>query len=370
MEPSIDTTILNTRVQKSALKHQIIFVSHELDFSSIVDDPANKSRLYDCHFAFASSDVMDRINQVHPHDRIAVVINARWAEGNHMRLLRKLAAMEHYTKIPVLVVSDRIHLSIGNGFIEAGADDHFKNPITFDQLEQALDFFWENKKAIELLKSNLLVVRKKKPISYKADWVKRGVDILGASAAILILSPIFALAAVSIKLESAGPIFYRSNRVGANGQTFDFWKFRSMYDKSDERLGEIAANNQYGPDARFVKFTNDPRVTRTGRIIRKYSIDELPQLYNVLKGDMSLVGNRPLPEYEADSLLMDNYSCQRFMAPAGITGLWQVSKRGKSEMSADERIQLDVEYTANYSIAYDMKLLFKTTRAFIQKENV
>ena len=120
----------------------------------------------------------------------------------------------------------------------------------------------------------------------------------------------------------------------------------------------------------FVKIENDPRITKVGRFIRKYSIDELPQLFNILKGDMSVVGNRPLPLYEAEKLTGD--ACiDRFMAPAGLTGLWQVEKRGDSgAMSAEERKQLDIQYGQTYNFALDMKIIFKTLTAFIQKENV
>ena len=120
----------------------------------------------------------------------------------------------------------------------------------------------------------------------------------------------------------------------------------------------------------FVKFENDPRITKVGRIIRKYSIDELPQLFNILKGDMSIVGNRPLPLYEAELLTSDAY-IDRFMAPAGLTGLWQVEKRGGAgKMSAEERKQLDIKYARDFSFWLDMKIIFKTLTAFIQKENV
>jgi hypothetical protein len=120
----------------------------------------------------------------------------------------------------------------------------------------------------------------------------------------------------------------------------------------------------------FVKIENDPRVTKVGKFIRKYSIDELPQLFNILRGDMSIVGNRPLPLYEAEKLTADA-NIDRFMAPAGLTGLWQVEERGKGgNMSAEERKQLDIYYGRNYNFMMDMKIIFRTLTAFIQKDNV
>ena len=120
----------------------------------------------------------------------------------------------------------------------------------------------------------------------------------------------------------------------------------------------------------FIKLENDPRITKIGRFIRKFSIDELPQLINIIKGDMSIVGNRPLPLYEAELLTSDEY-IDRFMAPAGLTGLWQVEKRGDSgKLSAEERKMLDIKYARTFSFMLDIKIIFKTVTAFVQKENV
>jgi lipopolysaccharide/colanic/teichoic acid biosynthesis glycosyltransferase len=138
---------------------------------------------------------------------------------------------------------------------------------------------------------------------------------------------------------------------------------------ADKELQKLKAeSNQYG-DGQFVKIQNDPRITRFGHILRKTSLDEIPQLFNVLKGDLSIVGNRPLPLYEAEMLTTDDYS-ERFLGPAGITGLWQTLKRGKGEMSASERIMLDRIYVRKNSLWFDFKIIMMTFPALLQSEKV
>jgi hypothetical protein len=133
---------------------------------------------------------------------------------------------------------------------------------------------------------------------------------------------------------------------------------------------EYLKRRRQNQEQAFVKFQNDPRITKIGRWIRKFSIDELPQLLNILKGDMSVVGNRPLPLYEAELLTTDDY-VKRFMAPAGLTGLWQVEKRGQSgRISPEERKKLDIEYAESFNLMLDIKIIFRTFTSFIQKENV
>ncbi len=247
---------------------------------------------------------------------------------------------------------------------------------------------------------------------YNMPRWKRIFDVCFVSVVIVCLIPIWILVPLAILLESKGKFYYVSKRVGTGYKVFGFYKFRSMYSDADKRLKEFADLNQYVVDEvtkedeskgvmmppisnnvlysddstvdeatylevkraeqtkAFVKLQNDPRVTRVGRIIRKLSIDELPQLFNVLKGDMSVVGNRPLPLYEAELLTTDDY-LERFLAPAGLTGLWQVEKRGQnSRMSPEERKQLDVIYAQTYSFWGDIKIILKTIPAMIQKEDV
>jgi len=212
-------------------------------------------------------------------------------------------------------------------------------------------------------------IRKGKWTSY---LLKRTFDITASSCLLLAASPIMIIIAVLIKLESKGSIFYASPRAGKNYKIFKFYKFRTMVANADKQLSQLQHLNQYEGDdkgAAFFKVANDPRVTRLGSFLRNSSLDEIPQLFNVIKGDMSLVGNRPLPLYEAASLTTDDWA-ERFLAPAGITGLWQVSKRGKKEMSAQERIELDINYAHRNSFRYDMWLIMNTPKALIQKDNV
>ena len=207
---------------------------------------------------------------------------------------------------------------------------------------------------------------------YRMPLTKRMFDILVAGCLLLAATPILMIVAILIKLDSKGPIFYISERAGSGYKVFKFYKFRSMRLNADKELAKLSALNQYaltGGSSAFVKIKDDPRVTQLGSFLRNTSLDELPQLINVLKGDMSLVGNRPLPLYEAQQLTSDEWA-RRFLGPAGITGLWQVTKRGKSEMSDEERRQLDNDYTENFSFWMDFKILVSTIPALFQKESV
>jgi lipopolysaccharide/colanic/teichoic acid biosynthesis glycosyltransferase len=202
--------------------------------------------------------------------------------------------------------------------------------------------------------------------------LKRAFDILVSSIALLLLSPLFLLIALAIKLESGGPVFYVAKRAGRGYRIFNFFKFRTMCQGADRRIAELTHLNQYdaalhGPV--FFKISNDPRITRIGSFLRNTSLDELPQLINVFLGDMSLVGNRPLPLYEAETLTTDDYAA-RFMAPAGITGLWQVKKRGNRDMSVEERINMDIDYASKCNFATDLWIIANTPSALLQKENV
>lgn len=184
--------------------------------------------------------------------------------------------------------------------------------------------------------------------------VKRGFDILASGVALVLLSPLFGVLTVKIKREDGGPAFYSQTRIGKNGKPFKMWKFRSMIVNADKMVEQLEEQNEI--DGAMFKIKDDPRVTKIGHVIRKYSLDELPQLWNVLKGDMSLVGPRPpLPMEVAD---YTDYDKLRLTVTPGCTGLWQVTKRNDADF--DEMVELDLEYINKSSLWFDFKILLKT----------
>ena len=316
-----------------------------------------------------------------------------------------------YPGIYMVLVMDSLTQQESLQYLKAGIN----NTIPFESPQEAIDSLISFQKRRKQQKIKDLQKRGENIQTFRLPLWKRCFDILFSGTALLGLSPLLIITAIAIRLESKGAIIYKSKRVGSNYQIFDFLKFRSMYTNADKHLKDFNSLNQYQTEEEttediiwgempelsenedgivlisddfviseeayinkrsheqenaFVKLENDPRITRVGRFIRKYSIDELPQLINILKGDMSIVGNRPLPLYEAELLTSDEY-IDRFMAPAGLTALWQVEKRGDSgKMSADERKQLDIKYAKTFSFWIDMRIILKTVTAFIQKENV
>ncbi|MER3413822.1 MAG: hypothetical protein C4341_06205 [Armatimonadota bacterium] len=192
-----------------------------------------------------------------------------------------------------------------------------------------------------------------------AFW-KRVLDAVGSAGLVLLLSPVFLIIAVLVKATSSGPVIYRQVRVGREGQQFVFYKFRSMYKDADKRLQEVLDKNEKaGP---IFKMKNDPRVTPVGRVLRKYSLDELPQLFNVLKGDMSLVGPRPPLPREVEQY--DDRALQRLSVLPGITCLWQIC--GRSDTSFEDWLELDSLYVENMSFWLDLKILMKTPLSVVR----
>ncbi|MVO08934.1 response regulator [Flavobacterium sp. TP390] len=366
-----------------------------------------------------SIEALQFLNANHEVDVIISDFNLTGNTGLYLfETLKNDAVLKN---IPFILVSEEYNYALFTTALSKGISDYFVHSSTevINIIQRAKSLYQLQKissqeDTIDLTNS-----------SYTLPLSKRIFDIVFASTVLLCISPILLMVMLAIRLESHGKVYYISKRVGR--KTFDFYKLRSMRTGSDELIKKMAEEkNQYKKEntittidfnkacpkccqleqghscspilhidnhqiceywhayqkneieksnATFIKIVDDPRITKIGRFIRNTSIDELPQLINVIKGDMSIVGNRPLPVYEAELLTNDVLS-KRFLAPAGITGLWQVELRGRGgEMSEEERIRLDNEYADNftgnnYSFWYDMKLILRTFPGLIQKSTV
>lgn len=191
--------------------------------------------------------------------------------------------------------------------------------------------------------------------------LKRGFDVVGSISLLALFWPLMFLATIAIRREDGRPALFRQTRVGRDGQNFTVLKFRTMAHDAEEKLSELTALNEAGEH--LFKVRDDPRITRTGRVLRRWSIDEMPQLWNVLRGEMSLIGPRPaLPDEVAD---YDEWQSRRLRARPGISGYWQVS--GRSDVSFDEAVRLDLFYIANWSLGFDLYLTLRTVRAVLSR---
>ena len=218
---------------------------------------------------------------------------------------------------------------------------------------------WEGRFDVRSLAHEPLIVMGRNEPQRWQHFAKRGLDILGASVALVFFSPVIALAALAIKIEDRGPITYTARRAGRKGEFFEMYKLRSMVPDAEKLREDMAEQNERtGP---LFKVSDDPRITRVGKIIRETSVDELPQLFNVLKGDMSLVGPRPaLPEEEQ---AFDEELKERFKVRPGITGLWQVEARSNAAFNAYRR--LDLHYVENWNIGLDIRILLATAEQVV-----
>lgn len=340
---------------------------------------------------------------------------------NGLELFTWIKQQAAYQRIPFILLLREFNAEIFKAAFNMRVDDcYVLSDVSATAIIERVKFLYDFRKK-EIVPQTTDQATK----PYRMPVSKRIFDIVVASSVLLIASPILLLIMLAIRIESKGKVYYTAKRVGR--KTFDFYKLRSMRTGSDDLLKKLAKErNQYNKlatpkesvsamscprcaqlpegetcspimyidtyevcdywynvqknesaknNSTFVKIVDDPRITRVGKFIRNTSMDELPQLINVLKGDMSIVGNRPLPVYEAEMLTGDALS-KRFLAPAGITGLWQVELRGKGgQMSEEERKQLDNEYADhfegnNFSFWYDIKLILRTIPALLQKGSV
>jgi len=280
-------------------------------------------------------------------------------------------------------------------------DDEKNEDTVTRALQKGIELVFVKPISSETLISKILILKQAKISSnlemgsgmnafkpFKPSLLKRTFDIVSASILLVLVSPILLIFSIAIRLESKGKVFYISKRVGSGFNVFDIFKLRSMYINADKRLKELAHLTEYSEtaDSHAKMATNhiyrknstmvgDPRITKIGKIIRKLNIDELPQLINVLKGDISMVGNRPLPIYEAELLTTGDWT-DRFDSPAGITGPWKVVTRRKLlSMSHEERNSLQNKYSeiagrSQYSFWKDMWIVFRTIPAIFKKKNI
>ena len=348
----------------------------------------------------------------HKNREVDVILCEMFTPGTNAIEINKLFKEKKIIKKqPFIVISHKEDPASCMSAFENKLDDFITVPVDSDHLMTRIKFLHWYK-----LNYQPLVKEATPGNKYRISLAKRSFDILVASMALIVLSPILLTVMLLIRLESKGPIFYISKRVGTGYKVFNFFKFRSMFAGADSQIDELMHLNQYRVEtdsqitesdtycemcnhlsypcssilfieglricenkylsnqketskSSFFKILDDPRITKMGHFIRNSSIDELPQLINVLKGDMSIVGNRPVPLYEAKMLTSDKWG-ERFLGPAGITGLWQVKKRGRKTMSEIERKKLDNQYARNNSFWGDISIVLSTVPALFQKENV
>lgn len=361
---------------------------------------------------------LEAVNQLKKIKNLDGIISEAHLPGiNGIEIFKLLKVKGLHKKTPFILITHELDEKLKEEAIQERIDDFYIIPLDVQEIYTRIKFL-KYYKSLQLDKSN---GKSDKFNDYRIPLIKRTFDVLVSGFALLFLSPVFLGTTLAIRLESKGKVYYKSKRVGTGYKIFNFYKFRSMLVGADAKLKDLNHLNQYStassesdglelelhncpkcnklPEGEFcsptlytsgkrvcefwhaeikarqekstfIKIKDDPRVTKVGKFIRNTSIDELPQLINVLKGDMSIVGNRPIPLYEAELLTSDDWS-ERFLGPAGITGLWQVELRGKGgEMSEEERKGLDNQYARNYSFWGDIKLILRTIPALFQKDNV
>jgi lipopolysaccharide/colanic/teichoic acid biosynthesis glycosyltransferase len=327
---------------------------------------------YDIHTFYAFKELEDHLLDstfLELPDLIIVEIDITEECFLFIERIKKMPSLQG---LIIILLAQENRLEWRERAIALKTDDIYIYPFDIDSLNERIRFLIKFR-IIGPFCHDLEHSKYQSDLTYRIPVSKRLFDVFFSALALFLLSPLLVIIALLIRMESEGPVIYRSKRVGTGYKVFDFYKFRSMSDRADKQLEELSQFNQYHAGdvsaAAFVKIANDPRITKVGKILRNTSLDELPQLFNILSGDMSFVGNRPLPLYEAEQLTSNEWS-MRFIGPAGLTGLWQISKRGKKDMSELERKQLDNFYASKHSFWLDFKIILKTFPALIQKEQV
>jgi lipopolysaccharide/colanic/teichoic acid biosynthesis glycosyltransferase len=241
-------------------------------------------------------------------------------------------------------------------------DDLIDFKVELSSIHQKITFLRKTKESLVERKGSIKPEYNSYSVYKQSHLFKRSMDMFMSFSLLVILLPVFLIIALAVKLETRGPVFYKSYRAGRGYRIFKFYKFRTMKVGAERMINSIAHLNKYnnfGHAPVFFKVDNDPRITRVGQFLRNSGLDELPQLLNVLIGDMSIVGNRPLPLYEASSLTNNEWA-ERFSAPSGITGLWQVSCRKSESFTCYDRMIMDIEYSKHNNVLMDLGIMLKT----------
>jgi lipopolysaccharide/colanic/teichoic acid biosynthesis glycosyltransferase len=259
----------------------------------------------------------------------------------------------------------QIGANCGTGEVIAETSRHDKlDAMTDEELRSQLVWrFTVAQRPLGRWRLNAYVLRKRlawRAVVVSALFIKRTFDILGSLLALILLSPLFLLVAILIKLEDRGPVFLTQIRIGKHSREFRMYKFRSMIVNAEAKLAELLAQNKHGEGVTF-KIANDPRITRVGKWLRKFSVDEFPQFYNVLIGDMSLVGPRPCLPREVENYTLEQR--RRLEVTPGLTCLWQIG--GRAEIDFTGQVQLDVRYIESQSFFGDLMILLKTIPAVL-----
>lgn len=289
---------------------------------------------YDVPTALKATQLIDKIGDIYS----IIILLEQHSLGKDINDIKELR--RKYPKVYLVLVTEGLKREESLEYLKAGINNTISPDTSLKEVDEMVDFVRRRKQQqVKSHEKTEIIKRFKLPL-----W-KRSFDVVFSLLALIILSPVFLIIMFILAVNGRGPVITTSKRVGSNYRIFDFLRFRTGVKDGDV---------QYQP-------------TRFGRFLRKYSLDDLPQLINILKGDMSVVGNRPLPMLEAEQLTSDDY-IDRFLAPAGLTGLWQMAKKGNAAGNLSEtQRELDIRYAKTFSFTLDLKIIFKTFSAIVQK---
>lgn len=360
----------------SVANRSLLFVGFDHDFDANIRRFPYESPSY--HYTIENNAFLayrwleERVEQLETfHLPYAIFCRLDWLVDNQFLFVRQIAAHPDLCFVPIIALSEQGSLEQHQAILaKENVDDCYSVPVDWDKLEERLEFLNQYKPTVLEQTQRL----KKESFQLKIPLEKRIFDVFGASLAILLTAWIWLPVMVAIWLESGGPVIYKSKRVGFGYRVINFLKFRSMFADSDQQLHEVQHLNRYhavdGQENVFVKIPQDPRITRVGRFIRKYSIDELPQLLNVLRGEMSIIGPRPeRPEFVAELSRQIPLYAHRDCVKPGLTGWAQVSyPYGASVDDAWHKLSYDLYYIKHRSALLDLLILLATVRVILFRE--